>query len=115
MTAQNQPLEPVQGGRKPPKRTGWLKVTLATGGVALTVLGTGMIAQREARQTSSAAPAATRPLVDVDLQPIPTLVPLDGLSSSESAQQGSLQLQAPSLSAQQQFRMRSFAQSRSSR
>lgn len=115
MTAQHQPAGPAQGRRKPPKRTGLLKVTLATGGIALTVLGTGIIAQREPASSAPATPVETQPLVNVDMQPIPTVIPLDGLTS-ESAQLGSQQLQAPSLSsAQQQFLMRSFAQSRSSR
>lgn len=119
MTKQNPSNETSAGLRKPPKRTGWLKVTLATGGIALTMLGTGLIAQREAGQAGAASAAPDGGSSNtIELQPIPTVISLSslaGLAPVEEAQQSD-PLQAPSLgSTQRQFRMRSFAQSRSSR
>jgi hypothetical protein len=120
MTIQDPSNETGAGLRKPPKRTDWLKVTLATGGIALTMLGTGLIAQREAGQANAAdAVQDGGSSGTIDLQPIPTAISpglLQGMAPADLAPQSDQQLQAPSLgSSQQQFRMRSFAQSRSSR
>lgn len=120
MTTQDPSNETGAGSRKPPKRTGWLKVTLATGGIALTMLGTGLIAQREASQAGAAdAVPDGGSFNTIELQPIPTVISpssLAGMAPADLAQQSDQQLQMPGFgSSQQQFRMRSFAQSRSSR
>ena len=64
---------PARAARRAPARkdTGWLKTLLATSGVALTIIGSGLIAQRDASSATAAAasPATTTTLM---LEPVPT-------------------------------------------
>lgn len=110
---------PGAGARKPPKRAGWLKVTLATSSLALTIAGMGLIAQREADQASVAAltPSAGAS-ISVDLQPIPTVMApgsLTGLTPLDQLPLGDEELQAPVADSLQQFGASPLVRSRSSR
>lgn len=84
---------------KPPKRTGWLKVLLASGGIAVTVLGTGLIAQRDAALDSATAVGTGRSgTVVLDLEPVPTAAAPGGgdVQLNTSGSQGFRQSQAGS-------------------
>jgi len=56
---------------RPSKRTGWLKVLLASAGIAVTVMGTGLIAQQDADATRVDVAADTG-LATMNLEPVPT-------------------------------------------
>ncbi len=96
--------------KQPARSNGWLKVALAGSGIALTVLGTGLIAREAAGQTQ------TNVRTDSALQAIPTVMPVPSRSRSNRSSRGSRQqLQAPGQSSQGLQMPGGFTQSRSSR
>lgn len=96
--------------RQSAKHNGWLKVTLAGSGIALTVLGTGLIAREAAGQTQTGAVISPAD----QLQAIPTVMPVPSRAGRTGSRNSRAQLQTPSQSGQS-FQMPSFARSRSSR
>ncbi|MFZ2489376.1 MAG: hypothetical protein WAZ19_14785 [Anaerolineae bacterium] len=99
---------------KPSRNNGWLKVTLASSGVALTILGTGMVArQQDAVPATSIASLGSAQAVD--LQPIPTVAPTQSFSRRGRRQRNTPQLQAPNAASGQSFNRQPLTQSRSSR
>ena len=112
------PTSPHSKGNRPPaKSTGWLKATLAGSGIALTVLGTGLIAREAAGQTPNTV-TVSETTVDASntLPAIPTVVAPSGSArfGRNSTRSFRQQLQAPGQFGQS-FQMPGFAQSRSSR
>jgi len=76
-----QPQPPREGAarqsrpaRRAPARkdTGWLKALLATSGLALTIIGSGLIARRDASSAAVAPAEATTPTLTLTLDPVPT-------------------------------------------
>lgn len=100
---------------KPIHNNGWLKAALATSGVALTVLGTGMVARQQGIVPASAAASSISSAQAVELQAIPTVAPTQSFSRSNRRQRNRPQLQAPNAPSSQLFNSQPLTQSRSSR
>lgn len=67
----------MQTKKRPANHSGWLKTSLTTGSVALTVLGMGAVALRDAAELQVAEPVASDAAMVVAFQPIPTVIPLE--------------------------------------
>ncbi len=71
-TAVKAPRGAARPSRQARKSTGWLKTLLATSGVALTIIGSGLIAQRDASSGVVAPDGATTSTLTLTLDPVPT-------------------------------------------
>lgn len=99
--------------KQPAKHNGWLKVTLAGSGIALTVLGTGLIAREAAGQTQTGAVNTSLKAAD-QWQPIPTVMPVPSPTRRTGSRNRRAQLQTPGQTGQS-LQLPSFTRSRSSR
>ena len=59
--------------RRPVRQNGWLKMTLATSGIALTILGTGLLAKNDAAAVNTMSTGLTSE-VETAVKALPTLV-----------------------------------------
>lgn len=72
----------MQAKKRPMNNTGWLKTSLTIGSIALTVLGAGAVALRDAAEMQVAEPAANDVAVAMNWEPIPTVIPLENALAS---------------------------------